>query len=303
MLRQIISFISRDPIRKIFATIFAFGLWIYVAIGNNYSYKKEIKVLYSNLPDTLVLVDSVSSIDVIFSGRGGALFSIWAAPPKAQCDLAGQDIGQIEIATKDLRIPVGYGPLKADFEERAITVSIDRKIEKKVLIAVPVKASPKKGYAIDEIEVLDTIELIGPLKLLEQIDEIATESLNVRNRSISFEKDLRLEIQSPLIQTTKKSLRVNVRIEQTIQKTLTSIPLTLIYTTEQRVRSATNTIDTLVVEGSPDRIRKLSPTDVTVRIKLTKLGPGDYLLPAEIVLPKYVKPVRSVPQKFPLTID
>ena len=172
-----------------------------------------------------------------------------------------------------------------------------------MLIAVPVKASPKKGYAIDEIEVLDTIELIGPLKLLEQIDEIATESLNVRNRSISFEKDLRLEIQSPLIQTTKKSLRVNVRIEQTIQKTLTSIPLTLIYTTEQRVRSTTNTIDTLVVEGSPDRIRKLSPNDVTVRIKLTKLGPGDYLLPAEIVLPKYVKPVRSVPQKFPLTID
>lgn len=303
MLRQIISIITHDPIRKIFATIFAFGLWIYVAIGNNYSYQKEIKVFYSNLPDTLVLVDSVSSVDVIFSGRGGALFSIWAAPPRAQCDLAGQNIGQIEIATKDLRIPIGYGPLKADFEERAIIISIDRKIEKKVSVAVPVKENPKKGYAIDEIEVLDTIELIGPLKLLDQIDEIATESLNVRNRSIPFEKDLRLEIQSPLIQTTKKSLRVNVRIEQTIQKTLTSIPLTLIYTPEQRVRSATNTIDTLVVEGSPNRIRRLSAADVTVRIKLTKLGPGDYLLPAEIVLPKYVKPVRSVPQKFPLTID
>ncbi len=303
MLRQIISIITHDPIRKIFATIFAFGLWIYVAIGNNYSYQKEIKVFYSNLPDTLVLVDSVSSIDVIFSGRGGALFSIWAAPPRAQCDLAGQDIGQIEIATKDLRIPVGYGPLKADFEKRAIIISIDRKIGKKVSVAVPVKENPKKGYAIDEIEVLDTIELIGPLKLLDQIDEIATESLNVRNRSIPFEKDLRLEIQSPLIQTTKKSLRVNVRIEQTIQKTLTSIPLTLIYTPEQRVRSATITIDTLVVEGSPNRIRRLSTADVTVRIKLTKLGPGDYLLPAEIVLPKYVKPVRSVPQKFPLTID
>jgi len=303
MLRQIISIITHDPIRKIFATIFAFGLWIYVAIGNNYSYQKEIKVFYSNLPDTLVLVDSVSSIDVIFSGRGGALFSIWAAPPRAQCDLAGQDIGQIEIATKDLRIPVGYGPLKADFEKRAIIISIDRKIEKKVSVSVPVKENPKKGYAIDEIEVLDTIELIGPLKLLDQIDEIATESLNVRNRSIPFEKDLRLEIQSPLIQTTKKSLRVNVRIEQTIQKTLTSIPLTLIYTPEQRVRSATITIDTLVVEGSPNRIRRLSTADVTVRIKLTKLGPGDYLLPAEIVLPKYVKPVRSVPQKFPLTID
>jgi YbbR domain-containing protein len=303
MLRQIISFITHDPMRKIFATIFAFGLWIYVAIGNSYSYQKEIKILYSNLPQTLVLVDSVSVIDVIFSGRGGALFSIWAAPPKAQCDLAGQDIGQIEIPTKDLRIPVGYGPLKVDFEERTIGLLIDRKIAKKVSIMIPVKADPKKGYAIDEIEVLDTIELTGPQKMLEQIDEIATESLNVRNRSISFEKDLKLEIQSPLIQATKKNVRAEVSIEQTMQKTLTDIPLTLIYAPEQRVKSQINTIDTLVVEGSPDRVRRLSPADITVRIKLTKLASGDYLLPAEIILPKYIKPVRSVPQKFPLTID
>jgi YbbR domain-containing protein len=303
MLRQIISFITHDPMRKIFATIFAFGLWIYVAIGNSYSYQKEIKILYSNLPQTLVLVDSVSVIDVIFSGRGGALFSIWAAPPKAQCDLAGQDIGQIEIPTKDLRIPVGYGPLKVDFEERTIGLLIDRKIAKKVSIMIPVKADPKKGYAIDEIEVLDTIELTGPQKMLEQIDEIATESLNVRNRSISFEKDLKLEIQSPLIQATKKNVRAEVSIEQTMQKTLTDIPLTLIYAPEQRVKSQINTIDTLVVEGSSDRVRRLSPADITVRIKLTKLASGDYLLPAEIILPKYIKPVRSVPQKFPLTID
>ncbi|UCG29689.1 MAG: hypothetical protein JSV53_09310 [candidate division WOR-3 bacterium] len=302
MLYNIISFITRDPIRKIFATIFAFGLWIYVAIGNNYSYQREIKVLYLNLPDSFIIVDSVSRINVIFSGRGGALFSIWAAPPKAQCNLSDKDIGQTIISAKDLRIPLGYGPLKIDFQKPTIDVLIDRKVEKAVTVMVPTKGMPKKGYAIDEIEVLDTVYLTGPQEMLQNISELQTESLNVRNRSISFEKDLKLEIPSPMLDATKKSVEVKINIAQSVRKTLTGIPLVLVYAPGQNAKAEKNALDTLIVEGSPGRVRQLSNNDIEVRIKLTKLGTGDYLLPAEIVLPEYVIPVKSVPKKFQLTV-
>ncbi|MDH4210178.1 MAG: CdaR family protein [candidate division WOR-3 bacterium] len=302
MLYNIISYITRDPMRKIFATIFAFGLWIYVAIGNNYSYQKQIKVVYTNLSDTLIIVDSVSSIKVTFSGRGGALFSIWAAPPKAQCDLREKESGQFEISTKDLKIPVGYGPLRVDFDKPALAVSIDRKIMKTIAVRVPIKGTLKKGYAISDMIVLDTIDLTGPQEVLDQVSELMTESLNVRNRSISFEKDLRLEIPSPMLDVKKKSVKVKTIIKESMRKTLTDIPLVLIYAPGQSARSERDALDTLIVEGTTERINRLSNTDIEVRVKLTKLGPGEYLLPAEIDPPEYVTPVKSVPQKFKITI-
>jgi len=303
MLYNIISYLARDPIRKIFATIFAFGLWIYVAIGNNYSYQKEIRVVYTNLPDSLVIVDSVSTVNVTFSGRGGALFSIWAAPPKAQCDLREIGTGQFEIPTTDLKIPLGYGPLRIDFGKPTLAVAVDQEIMKTVAVRVPTKGILKKGYAISDITILDTIRLTGPQDILGQITELMTESLNVRNRSISFEKDLKLEIPSPMLNSEKRSVKVKTTIKESTRRTLTDVPLILIYAPGQSARAERLALDTLIIEGASERIRDLTSNDIEVRIKLTKLGKGEYLLPAEIELPEYVMPVKSVPQKFKIIIN
>ncbi len=302
MLKEIITVITRDPMRKIFAIIFAFGLWIYIAIGNNYTYQKNIKITYANLADSLMIVDSIPNIDVNFTGRGGALFSIWAAPPKAQCDLRQSTPGGKTIPARNLRIPVGYGPLRIDYITPAFNVTIDRKIEKEFEISVPLKDTPKKGYAINDVAVLDTVRVVGPRKMLAKMEELFTETLSVRNRSNSFEKELRLEISSSLLMVSRKSVEVRIDIDSTAQKVLTAVPLKLIYSPTQRVRSDRSILDTLIVVGSPDRIRKLSMGDVEVRIRLTKMTTGEYDLPAEVILPDYVRPTYSAPQKFHVTI-
>ncbi len=302
MLKEIITVITRDPIRKIFAIIFAFGLWIYVAIGNNYTYQKNIQVTYINLADSLMLVDSISNIDVNFIGRGGALFSIWAAPPKAQCDLRQTTPGEATIAARDLRIPVGYGPLRIEYTTPTFNITVDRKIDKRLKIDVPIKDTPKQGYAIDKITVLDTVHVVGPRRMLVQMDDLKTETLSVRNRSSSFDKELRLEISSSLLTVSEKNVRVQVDIDSAVQKVLTAIPLKLIYSPDQRVRSDKNGLDTLIVVGSPDRIRDMSMADIEVRIRLTRMSVGEYELPAEIELPDYIIPTHSAPQKFRISI-
>jgi YbbR domain-containing protein len=302
MLKEIVTVITRDPMKKIFAIIFAFGLWIYVAIGNNYTYHKNIKVTYMNLADSLMIVDSIPSINVNFTGRGGALFSIWAAPPRAQCDLRQATPGDETITARDLRIPVGYGPLRIDYIKQAFNVTIDRKIEKELEINVPLRDTPKKGYAIHGVTVLDTVHVVGPLKMLAKMEELVTETLSVRNRSNSFEKELRLEIPYALLNVSRKSVRVRIDLDSTAQKVLTAVPLKLIYSPSQRVRSDRSILDTLIVVGSPDRISKLSMDDVEVRIRLTKMTTGEYDLPAEVGLPDYAKPPYSAPQKFHVTI-
>jgi len=300
--KKILEHAIRDPVRKIFAIIFAFGLWIYVAIGNNYTYQREIKLLYTNLPDSLIIVDSVSSIDVVFSGRGGALFSIWAAPPKAQCDLRETNIGKIAVSPQELRIPVGYGPLRIDYNTATVSLTIDKKIAKEMKIVVPTKGAPKQGYAINDITVLDTVRAVGPRKILENTNEINAETLSVKNRSSSFDKELRLEIQSALLKVAPRVVNARISIDQTIQKKLTYVPLILIYSPDQRVRVDKNYLDTLVVVGTPGRIKDLTAADIEVRINLTKLDPGEYDLPAEVILPKYITPILSVPRTFNITV-
>ena len=303
MLKKIIAFVTHDPVRKIFALVFAFGLWIFVAIGNNYTYQREIKVIYTNLPDSLVIVDSISSIEVLFSGRGGALFTIWAAPPKAQCDLKDKPIGKSTISPQELRIPLGYGPLRIDYKSPAFSISVDRKITTEMRIKVPIKGTPKQGYAIDDVWVLDTVRVVGPQRMLANMSELNTETLSVRNRGSSFERELRLDIPSPLFSISKKSVNVMVEIDQSIERTLTYVPLILLYSPNQSVRADKSYLDTLVVVGTPRRIKNLTVSDIELRINLTKLEPGDHNLPAEVILPEYLIPVRSVPQKFNIQLD
>ena len=303
MLKEIVTFITHDPIRKVFAIVFAFCLWIYVAIGNNYSYEKNIKVVYTNLADSLIIIDSIANIDVTFSGRGGALFGIWAAPPRAQCDLKQLKIGKNNFLAKDLRIPVAYGPLKIDFSIPTFSVAIDKKVEKQINVSIPIKDSPKRGYAISAAYSLDTIRVVGPKKMLDNVTALTTESLSVRNRSSSFERELRLEISSSLFSPTRQKVRIRVDIDTTTSKVLTNVPLILIYSPNQRVRVDKDNLDTLIVEGSPDRIQDLSTRDVEVRIKLTELSAGYYNLPAEIVLPAHIKPTHSVPKTFNIFIQ
>jgi YbbR domain-containing protein len=303
MLRSILRLITRDPARKIFAIIFAIGLWIYVAIGNNYSYRREIRVMYTNLPDSFMIVDSVSRIDVTFHGRGGALFSIWAAPPKAQCDLRERKPGTTTLSTEALRIPVGYGPLRIDYNTTAFDITIDKKVRKKIEVAVPVKGALKKGYAINRVSALDTVAVVGPQGTLLNMNEIATETLSVRNRSSSFEKELRLEIPSALLNLNRKSVNIAVDIAEAAQKTLTFVPLILVYSPTQRVRVNKSYLDTLTVTGTKAKIDNLELGDIEVKINLTKLEPGEYELPAEVILPEHIIPTYSVPKKFTITVD
>ncbi|MBE0432025.1 hypothetical protein IBX73_01015 [candidate division WOR-3 bacterium] len=303
MLYRILSFITSDPIRKIFAIIFAFGLWIYVAIGNNYTYQREIEVSYANLPDSLIMVDSVPSVTVAFTGRGGALFTIWAAPPKALCDLSQTRPGTVRIPARDLKTTVGYGPMRIDFETPVLTISVDRMIEKDVAVGVPVKGTPRQGYAIDTISIPDKMNVSGPQRMLEPVNELSTETLSVRNRAESFERDLKLILASPLIKTAQSNVKANVRIDQTAIQTLTNIPLVIIHSGDQRARSDKIKLDTLIVEGTARRVKNLSARDIAVRINVTELAPGNHDLPAEIILPPYITPVKSVPQRFNITID
>lgn len=300
--KHILSIIINNPIRKIFAVVFAFGLWFFVSIGNDYQYTKEIKIVYTDLPDTLIIVDSVSSVNVTFTGRGGSLLSTWAAPPKARCGMRNSILGTNNLSVKRLFIPMGFADLTTTYNTTSITVEIDKKDSKITVVNVPVKGTVNENFSIDHVNVLDTVMLTGPRKALQSLGEIMTETLSVRNRSKTFTKKLRLAKLPPLLSLSRKDVSVEVIVDTSVERLFTDIPLTLIFTPEQRVSSEKTNLDTLVVRGAKKRMDELKKQDIAVQIRLTKLPSGEYDLPATIQLPDYITPVYSEPKRFKIRI-
>ena len=303
MLNRILAFITADPLRKIFAIFFAFGLWIYVAIGNNYTYQREITVSYVDLPDSLMIVDSVPRVRVAFTGRGGALFTIWAAPPKALCDLNEATPGTMKIDARDLRTTAGYGPLRVEYETPTLSVAIDRRDEKEVAVTVPIKGAPRPGFTIDTISTTGPIRVTGPRQLLEALLEVPTETVSIRNRAETFEREVKLVLASPFIKPSRASVAATVRMGEATNHVLADIPLVIIRSTDQQARSDRFRLDTLVLEGSRRRLTGLGARDVAVRIDVTGLAAGSYDLAPDILLPPYITALRTVPERFTITID
>ena len=302
-LKKVLQIIIHNPIRKIFAIVFAFGLWFFVAIGNDYQYTKAIQIIYSYLPEDLIVVDSVPTVKVTFIGRGGALLSTWAAPPKARCNLRNIGLGTHEIPVRNLIVPLGFSDVSITYPTaKAITITIDEKLSKQVEVKVPVKGSLKEGYSINDIVVLDTIVATGPASILRELNELTTESLNVKNKNTSFVKRLKIAEPPLLVQISQREVQTEIKLDTTVQKLFTTIPLKLIFTPNQRVSSEKISLDTLMVKGSENRIEGLMKGDIEVRINLTKLSAGDYELPASIILPDYITPVYSYPKRFKIKI-
>ncbi|UCG92643.1 MAG: hypothetical protein JSV97_02735 [candidate division WOR-3 bacterium] len=301
--KRLLQVIIHDPMRKIFAIVFAFGLWLFVAVGYNYQYTKNIQIVYSNLPEDRILVDSLTTVNVTFTGGGVSLLNIWAATPKAQCDLSKTKLGENKIPVKNIVIPIGFRDVSIDYQKTtSIDITIDRKITKEMRVVVPIKGSLRNRISISDITVLDTVVVTGPNEILRNVDEVMTESLNVQNRNKSFTKELRLLNPSSLIDVSEDIVTANVTVDTTVERTFVNIPLKLLYAPNQLVYTEKITLDTLIVQGAKSRMADLKKSDIEVRIRLINMPVGNHSLPAEVILPDYIKPVYSNPQRFKITI-
>lgn len=301
-LRHILQFIIYDPFRKIIAILFAFSLWFFVSLDGIYEQTKNIRVDYANIPDSLILSDSVTYIETVLRGRGSALMSAWAARITARCDLNQFRPGMYEIPVESLTIPIPFTNIVINHTIKEISFTIDTVIEKKTLIKVPIKGTLKQGYSINDVVVDDTISIIGPRDILQSTEFVFTETLDVKNKSTSFSKQLKIKPMSPLVQISQSIVTAEIIIDTTVEKMFVNIPLKLIFTPYQRVTSEKISLDTLLVQGPRDRMENLMKGDITVRITLSQLTSGDYNLPATIILPDYVTPVYSSPKRFAIKI-
>lgn len=300
ILKAILHFFTVEPARKILAVIFAFGLWLFVVIEGTYSYEKEIKVIFTNLPDPYIATNLIDKIKVTFNGKGKALMGLWLSPPRAICDLADVVPGKNVISTKNFEVPVK--DILVDYEVKYINVEVDEKMTKIMKPLIPIRGSLKNGYSISTIEVLDTLSATGPKKILQGLNWVNTESLDVKNQSATFEKRLKVETISEFVKFSKDNILVKVIVDTTEQRLFTGIPVNVLKNPGQVVKVFAPYIDTIIVSGAQNRINSITKDIIAVRVKTTDLVSGEYYLTPEITLPDFFTPLYYQPQRLKVLV-
>ncbi|HEX7318859.1 MAG TPA: CdaR family protein [bacterium] len=299
---QILRSIVNDPIRKIFAIVFAFGLWLFVAVEGTYTDRRDVKIAFIGLPESLTVTDAPLEIPVTFTGKGRSLLGFWLLPPTVIATVTDAKTGSVKITSKDLAIPSNPQDVSVQYDIKTMDLRIDEKVKQTVPVTIPMKGSPPERYAIGMITISDTVLATGPKGYLRGLADVATESLDVHNRTASFYQKLKLRAPAGSIRFNQDYVTAMIEIDTVSRRLLTNLPVKIISKQNQTVSAAALYLDTLIVAGANSRISKLKKTDIDIMIRLSDLKTGEYSLPAEIISPAYVKPVHSSPKKFKIKI-
>jgi len=302
MLKRLLLFIIRDPIRKIFAILFAFGLWLFVVVNNDYRYERNLKTMYTGLPDSLIVTDSLPEVGVEFNGRGRTLFTIWLLRPKVLCNLADARMGENKIPIRNLFIPLTFSDVVINYRLKSLDIRVDEKVHKEIKLSVPVRGALKKGFTVSKIVSPSSVHVTGPRELLRVLTELTADSVNLENDYLSFERPLTIAPPSPLIKIASATTAIRVEIDSAVQKLLTEIPLKIINPSGKRISLDRTIVDTLIIEGPKSGIARVGKNDIEIRIRIADRKSGYYYLPAEVILPDYFRPVYSSPKKFGIRI-
>lgn len=303
MNRDVLRRLAADPIRKIFAIVFAFALWFFVAIGGSYRYATRLGIDYRDLPDSLIIVERTEDVGVLLNGTGRALITLRFSRPRIVCDMSEAKVGEMKVPVQELRVPFDPHQVTHGFEERTVAVLVDRKMRKPMKVEVPFRGSLRNGYAVTDVIVVDTVYAVGPRQVLLGVSALESETLDLKGMSESFERTMPIYRLPSATTLSRDLVRVAVQVDTAIQRTFVGIPVRLIYAPSQRVRAARSMLDTLVVEGPRGRLEALTKSGIEIRIRVIGLAPGEYDLPAEITLPEYIRPVASAPQRFAISVD
>ena len=199
---KLLRFIKKLQLFLIFLVI-SIIVWFFSTMSSEFTYWTDVMVSYSNDIKTVTLQDiPVENIKVKVKTNGFRLLYMSLVPPKIQFNysdfkklngfsyyyLPNSHIRKLQRDWK--------GPEIVSFEKDTLWLSLGTLNEKKIKVIPNVEIDTKQGYLIkDTLRIVpDSIWIIGPEKLLPDIDAIYTENLILTDVKRNIHKKINLDI-------------------------------------------------------------------------------------------------------------
>lgn len=216
--------------------------------------------------------------------------------------LSPNDDGQTVALTTDM-VPLPPGMRVINVQPNRYLPQLERKVSKRVALKPNLVGEPPKGYILGEVSVQpSSLEIFGPKSLLGRTNYLRTQSLDVSDKTASFERRLRLAIDDARIEFDPDvDIRVRVTISTPlVERTLEDIPVEAVNTSyEATITPSTVRVS---VKGPEAVLKGLKRSAILASVDLSAEAnkpPGTFKKRAEITnLPTDVELVGIYPTDF-----
>jgi len=228
------------------------------------------KLKYQNLPKNLALInasDNLSSVKIVLHGPKNILNnSISNIEIPVNLNNVTQGQNKIKIFATGINLPEGFKLVEIIPDE--ITVTIDKKTEKKVLVVPELSGEPSENFEIEKTTVTPSHIIVkGPETLLKSMSEIKTEIININGLAKSVILETQINIHDNAIHINDNSkLLVNIKItEKRIEKKLQNIRLEVISDNTKKVNISPELVS-VIIKGPKNMIDSIGSDNLHGKI-------------------------------------
>jgi YbbR domain-containing protein len=166
--------------------------------------------------------------------RGAAFSNMWFSQPLPTCsiDLQGSKEGEhvITLTPENIRTPKGSGIEVLQVNPTRVTLVLERTVSKEVLIVVPIRGEPSRGFEIyGKSSKPAALIVTGPLSHIDRLHEAFTEPVSVSGQKQPVRAFVALNIKDSSIRTSLVNpVQVDIQIGPRLKlATVTQVPLAL----------------------------------------------------------------------------
>ena len=257
------------------------------------SMPKSPNLIPSKYPPLVARITLEGPRDVLDSLRAGQL--------TITADMSGVEPGVrvIPLEVQPSRLPPNVRV--KEIEPLAITVTVERVVEKEVPVVPRFEGEPPQGFEVNDSQIVPrTVKVSGAESQMRDITKVSTESVRLTDRTESFSQTVAIDIGSPNLSISDESSRkvmltVNIG-EARKERVIANVPVA-IFGAPARARAIPHFV-TVTVYGPRSAVDAISSADVNVGIEY-RAGSGVFT-PKAAVSPDFADRVvvRSVePQK------
>ena len=202
---------------------------------------------------------------------------------------------RVPIQIRKKGTAMGVEPLEINVDPMEVTLDLDQKIGKYVLLTPNVQGYPEEGYELVSYTLIPNQVMVeGPLRLVTNLTELTTEIIDIGERSDDFAATVHIMNRDPLLVIRGEG----VAEFQGLIKQLIMIRSFSDFVIELRGLDPQFSVNMDIrtggirLEGPQRQLAPFEPRDITLFVDCSSITrPGDFSLPVQ---------VRGVPAPFTL---
>lgn len=271
---------------KVGSLALAIMVWAIVAGEETVERGLRVPLELQQFPVTLELQnDAPSLVDVRVRGSSGSLSRMGPGDIVAVLDLRTARAGRrlYQLTPEQVRVP--FGIQVTQVSPPTIALVFEASLTRQVPIAPAIEGDPAPGFVVGRVtSEPSNVEVVGPQSAVQRVTEALTEPVSVAGAERNVTDTVTVGFADPAVRLrSPRQAVVTVQVMPgPIERDLEDQPVHLRNLGPHLQARVVPDAVHLVLRGSREGVRRLSPGGLAAFVDLTGLGVGQYALPVRV---------------------